>query len=440
MKFYDTICKNHIGAALFDLLKPFTSSNRKFSEYLYDFGNSIINPYKKQLFLSEYDFFDRFGLLSKLSSGRWLADIISKCGIGYGMGSQSTISSYLFYRLNISRANPIYHELVFEQIFNHPYSSFSNKNNDKKLNIDFTIGSSQKDRFISILNFTCNAQSTIIPPEKSYNGKESLIVFLTNNKNTLPSDFTITNNNNGKISPDFTKESGISHIFPIILDKTTDVIENTLRFIFDDKGELITPETIPLTDTESYENFFLLYEAEKLGFKDKIPLLDIFNSIKLKNFETLTALFALKMQSPVNYFSEFMDSISNNSWAERKINYEFLGLLEETRGFLLYQEQLIHILHFLGNLPYQEAFETFRLMLSSDYADVSKKAEYFIDGAVSQGLSQHRAILIFHDLFHKSSLLVSKNRALAEIYPLYHLSFLKTNYEKEYQRSFNQAQ
>lgn len=412
-----------------DSVKPFSINTAKFKQELKNFGDSIINPYKKKVFSREFLLLRKKGLMSKLAFAQRLAEILYKCEISTGMGNALTIPSFIFYLLKISRANPLAHELVFEAQIDHSKHS---------LPIGFSIGASEKDRIISILQYSANFKHRIIPCTNTLSAMDEIVIYISQRNDPLEDDFLIRTGNGICYTADLKSETAGNKVFTFYLDRKVDIVESSLRMLHQKKGIYLTAETIPLDDENTLNNLRLMDDIGKLELENKLPLLKMLASFNLPNFETMLALYALYSENMggSERFEQLM-CLLNGKTIPNPYNYHCLSLLEETRGLLVYREQLLHILHFIGGLSYSDAAVFYKDMQQHDFDAIEKKGRPFLQYAENAGIPSASAHAILTRLYANSRHVVSRSEALAAMYPIYFTSFFKVNFPDVYSKALS---
>ena len=137
------------------------------------------------------------------------------------------------------------------------------------------------------------------------------------------------------------------------------VLEDTVRGIKANRGIEVNLETLPLDDKPTYE---LLARGDTLGIFqfDGGPMRALLRSMRPDNFEDISAVGALYRPGP-------MGANAHNDYADRKngrkpvvpIHAELAeplaGILDDTYGLIVYQEQVIQIFNKVAGFTLGEA-------------------------------------------------------------------------------------
>src|ERR1039457_2478584 len=135
---------------------------------------------------------------------------------------------------------------------------------------------------------------------------------------------------------------------------TLTVIDDCLKLIESNRGEKLDIETIPLNDAETYKKVFHAaltsggFQFESSGRRD------VLRRYKPDTVEDLTALNALYRPGPMAMIDDFIE----RKWGRRKVEYmlpELEGLLKDSLGVIVYQEQVMQIAQLLASYSLGEA-------------------------------------------------------------------------------------
>ena len=130
---------------------------------------------------------------------------------------------------------------------------------------------------------------------------------------------------------------------------TLTVIDDCLKLIEQNRGEKVDIEMIPLDDAETYKKVFHsaltsgVFQFESSGMRD------ILRRYKPDTVEDLTALNALYRPGPMAMIDDFIE----RKWGRRKVEYmlpELEGILKDSLGVIVYQEQVMQIAQCAGEL------------------------------------------------------------------------------------------
>ncbi|MEA2005905.1 MAG: DNA polymerase III subunit alpha [Acidobacteriota bacterium] len=206
------------------------------------------------------------------------------------------------------------------------------------------------------------------------------------------------------------------------------VIQDTLELIEKDSGKRLDLKNIPLDDEKTFKVFQSgntdgVFQFESPGMKD------LLKNFRPETFRDLIALNALYRPGPLK--SGMTDEFIKRKNHPEQVSYEFPELepiLEETKGIIIYQEQVMKIATELAGFSMAEA-DILREAMGKKKASVMKaQRQRFIQGAKQKGLSQSRASKIFDQINHFAGYGFNKSHSAAYAYLAYRTAYLKAHY------------
>jgi DNA polymerase-3 subunit alpha len=206
------------------------------------------------------------------------------------------------------------------------------------------------------------------------------------------------------------------------------VIQDALVLIEREEGVTVDLKNIPLDDPETFALFQAgatdgVFQFESPGMKD------LLRNFKPEAFRDLIALNALYRPGPLK-------SGMTNEFVQRKnhperTSYEFPELepvLKETRGIIVYQEQVMKIATELAGFSLAEA-DLLRKAMGKKITEIMKsQMQRFIQGAKKKGISQKRAEKIFELIKNFAEYGFNKSHSAAYAYLAYQTAYLKAHY------------
>ncbi|MDR3741280.1 MAG: DNA polymerase III subunit alpha [Terracidiphilus sp.] len=214
---------------------------------------------------------------------------------------------------------------------------------------------------------------------------------------------------------------------------TLTVIDDCLRLIKKNRGETVDIEQIPLDDEETYKKVFQgaltsgVFQFESNGMRD------ILRRYKPEKLEDLTALTALFRPGPIQ--GGMTDDFIERKWGRRKVEYmlpELEGILKETLGVIVYQEQVMQIANKLASYSLGEADLLRRAMGKKKPEEMAKQRERFMSGAAELGHPKDIAGEIFDQMEKFAGYGFNKSHSAAYGLVSYQTAYLKTHYPVEF--------
>jgi len=214
---------------------------------------------------------------------------------------------------------------------------------------------------------------------------------------------------------------------------TLTVITDALKLIEENRGIKLDIETIELDDKATYEKVFHkaltsgVFQFESGGMRD------VLRRYKPESIEDLTALNALYRPGPIQ--GGMIDDFIERKWGRRKVEYllpQLEGLLKETLGVIVYQEQVMQIANGLASYSLGEADLLRRAMGKKDPAEMAKQRDRFMEGAAGLGLPKDGAGEIFDQMEKFAGYGFNKSHSAAYALLAYQTAYLKTHYPVEF--------
>jgi DNA polymerase-3 subunit alpha len=196
------------------------------------------------------------------------------------------------------------------------------------------------------------------------------------------------------------------------------------------KGIKIDLLTIPLNDEKSFE---MMGRGETTGVfqLESAGMRDVLKSMKPDTFEDIIAVVALYRPGPMDNIPAYI----RRKHGEEKPNYmhpSLEGLLMETNGIIIYQEQVMQIAQVLSGYSLGGADLLRRAMGKKIQAEMDEQRQIFIDGAAEKGVDKKQANEIFDQVNKFAGYGFNKSHAAAYALVAYQTAFLKANHPVEF--------
>jgi DNA polymerase-3 subunit alpha len=206
------------------------------------------------------------------------------------------------------------------------------------------------------------------------------------------------------------------------------VIQDATVLIEKDGGETVDVKTIPLDDPATFSLFQAgntdgVFQFESQGMKE------LLRSFKPESFRDLIAMNALYRPGPLN-------SGMTAEFVKRKHHAELVAydvpelepVLKETRGIIVYQEQVMKIATELAGFSLAEA-DILRKAMGKKVTSIMKaQKQHFLQGARKRGISSAKANEIFEQIKHFAEYGFNKSHAAVYAYLAYQTAYLKAHY------------
>ncbi len=208
------------------------------------------------------------------------------------------------------------------------------------------------------------------------------------------------------------------------------IIEETLNFIKQNKGDEIDLSTLPVADKKTYD---LLSSGETTGiFQLESPgMRRYIKELRPTTIFDLQAMVALYRPGPMANIPEFIKRKHNPDLIEYP-NPRLTDILKQSYGVLTYQDDVLLSVIELAGYTWLEVDKFRKAMGKKIPAEMKKQEELFVAGCVANGLSDKKA----HDFFNLIAPFAGYgfNKAHAACYATiaFRTAYLKAHYPVEF--------
>ncbi len=212
-----------------------------------------------------------------------------------------------------------------------------------------------------------------------------------------------------------------------ILGKARDMIQQS-------QGIDIDLHHLPLDDKKTFK---LLSAGETTGVfqLEGAGMRRYIKDLKPNNFSDIAAMVALYRPGPMEHIPTFINA-KHGKQAIRYPNPALAGILEETYGVIVYQEQVLFIVQAIAAYSLGQA-DIFRKAMGKKIPEVmQKEKQNFITGAKNNGFADKDAEEIFSLIEPFSGYAFNKAHAVSYALIAYQTAYLKANYPVEYITAF----
>jgi DNA polymerase-3 subunit alpha len=217
--------------------------------------------------------------------------------------------------------------------------------------------------------------------------------------------------------------------------RTLTVINNALIQIKENHRVDIDIDAIPLADAKTFDllaaaRTFGVFQLESSGMRDLI------RKMKPTDFFDIIALVALFRPGPIN--SGMADAYVKRKHGHEKVEYDFKeleGVLGETYGVVVYQEQVMKIANVLGGFTLAMA-DTLRKAMGKKKAEIMNDLrEKFVEGAVARDHDRAKAEELWGNIEKFGEYGFNKSHSACYALVAYQTAYLKAHYPAEYMAS-----
>lgn len=214
---------------------------------------------------------------------------------------------------------------------------------------------------------------------------------------------------------------------------TLTIVDDALKLIKQTKGVDIDLQTLPTDDALTYEKVFHTGQTSGVFQFESGGMRDVLRRYRPTTVEDLTALNALYRPGPIQ--GGMIDDFIERKHGRRKVDYllpDLETILKETRGVIVYQEQVMQIANKLAGYSLGEADLLRRAMGKKDPAEMAKQRKRFMDGAIERHYPPREAEKIFDLMEQFAGYGFNKSHSAAYALLAYHTAYLKTHYPVEF--------
>jgi DNA polymerase-3 subunit alpha len=158
---------------------------------------------------------------------------------------------------------------------------------------------------------------------------------------------------------------------------------------------------------------------------------DILRRYKPDTVEDLTALNALYRPGPMSMIDDFVE----RKWGRRKVEFllpDLEGILKDSYGVIVYQEQVMRIANVLASYSLGEADLLRRAMGKKNAEAMAEQRDRFMSGAAALGHPKAVTGEIFDQMEKFSGYGFNKSHSAAYALVAYQTAYLKTHYPVEF--------
>ena len=214
--------------------------------------------------------------------------------------------------------------------------------------------------------------------------------------------------------------------------KTLTVISRAIDFINARKNaeEKVDISTIPLDDPATFE---LLSRGDSVGVfqLESAGMRDTLRKLKPDTLEEIIALISLYRPGPMDNIPTYIDCKQGRQEPDY-LHPKLEGILKETYGVIIYQEQVMQIAQVLSGYTLGGADLLRRAMGKKIKEEMDKQRELFVGGAVKNGVDEKQADGIFDLVAKFAGYGFNKSHAAAYALISYQTAWLKANYPVEF--------
>jgi len=198
------------------------------------------------------------------------------------------------------------------------------------------------------------------------------------------------------------------------------------------RGVEIDPVKLPLDDKET---FALLQRGETKGIfqLESGGMRDLLTKMKPDKFADIIATSALYRPGPLEggMVMTYVD-VKHGRQPLPRLHPIIDGVLDETYGVMVYQEQVMRILNRLGGIDLPQSYQCIKAISKKKLETIAKYREQFLKGAASNNLPEPKAVELFGMIEKFAGYGFNKSHSTAYGAVAYQTAYLKAHYPQEF--------
>ena len=212
--------------------------------------------------------------------------------------------------------------------------------------------------------------------------------------------------------------------------KTLTVLAQTVDLVRRGRGEGIDLGGLALDDRPTFE---MLGRGDTVGVfqLESSGMRDVLRKLKPDTFEDIIAVVALYRPGPMDNIPSYI----RRKHGEEQADYLYPtleGILRETHGIMIYQEQVMQIAQELCGYSLGGADLLRRAMGKKIKEEMDQQRATFISGAVARGVPEAKASQVFELVSKFAGYGFNKSHAAAYALIAHQTAYLKANYPLEF--------
>jgi DNA polymerase-3 subunit alpha len=187
---------------------------------------------------------------------------------------------------------------------------------------------------------------------------------------------------------------------------------------------------LPFDDRPSYE---LLARGDTVGVfqVEGAGVRDMLKKLRPDRFEDIIAVVSLYRPGPMENIPRYI-AVKHGEEKADYLHPALEGILKETHGIMIYQEQVMQIAQVLAGYTLGGADLLRRAMGKKIQSEMDAQRQQFVEGATARGVERSRAELIFDQMAKFAGYGFNKSHAAAYALVAYQTAYLKANYPVEF--------
>jgi DNA polymerase-3 subunit alpha len=211
--------------------------------------------------------------------------------------------------------------------------------------------------------------------------------------------------------------------------KTLTVLTRT-RDLLAARGVQLDLSNLPLDDPAAYE---ILARGDTVGIfqLEGAGVRDMMKKLRPDRFEDIIAIVSLYRPGPMENIPRYI-AVKHGEETADYLHPAIEGILKETHGIMIYQEQVMQIAQVLAGYSLGSADLLRRAMGKKIASEMEAQRQAFVEGATGRGVAGLLAEHIFDQMAKFAGYGFNKSHAAAYALVAYQTAYLKANYPVEF--------
>ena len=211
--------------------------------------------------------------------------------------------------------------------------------------------------------------------------------------------------------------------------KTLTVLARCLELL-EARGVALDLANLPLDDRPTFD---LLSRGDTVGVfqVEGQGVVDMLKKLRPDRFEEIIAVVSLYRPGPMENIPRYI-AVKHGKETPDYLHPALEGILKETHGIMIYQEQVMQIAQVLAGYTLGGADLLRRAMGKKIQSEMDAQRAQFVSGATERGVERARAELIFDQMAKFAGYGFNKSHAAAYALVAYQTAYLKANHPVEF--------
>ena len=208
------------------------------------------------------------------------------------------------------------------------------------------------------------------------------------------------------------------------------ILSNTIEMVRRRKGIEVRLQEIPFDDAKTYEllgsgETTALFQLESPGMRRYIK------ELRPGTLGELAAMIALYRPGPMEHIGRYIDSKHGRAPASYP-HADLEGILNETYGVIVYQDQVLHIMRQFAGYSLGEADVVRKAMGKKIASLMQQERESFVAGAREKGYEEQAAAAVFDLIEPFAGYAFNKAHSVSYAVVAYWTAYFKANHPVEF--------